>query len=50
VPAFDAMYRDDGLWEGEGRELFLRSLAKVAQLGRERDFPVIRVIPTARLS
>jgi hypothetical protein len=41
VPAVDAMYRDDELWDGEGRELFLRSLAKVAQLGRDHDLPVL---------
>jgi hypothetical protein len=41
VPAFDAMYRDDGLWEGEGRELMLRSLARVERLVREHDLPVL---------
>jgi hypothetical protein len=41
LPAFDAMYREDDLHGSEGRDLFLRALAIVARIARERDVPVL---------
>jgi hypothetical protein len=41
LPAIDGQYRGDELPREDSRELFLRSLATVGRLARERDLPVL---------
>lgn len=41
LPAMDGQYRGDELPTEDARELFLRSLATVAGVARERDLPVL---------
>jgi hypothetical protein len=47
APELDRRYRDSDLRDGEGQEMLVRSLAKLARLGREHEIPVLVTQATA---